>query len=36
MSLVKKAKPCTLAQDEDPYYKEMLYEALEEKYGPLN
>ena len=36
MEITKKAKPCTLLPDEDPYYKEALYEALEEKYGAFN
>lgn len=36
MEIAKKTKPCTLLPDEDPYYKEAIYEALEEKYGPFN
>lgn len=35
-SLAKKGKPCTLQPDEDPYYKEALYKALEEEYGTFD
>lgn len=36
MELAQKGKTCNLAPDKDPYYKEALYEALEEKYGPFD
>lgn len=33
--IIKDRKPYHKAPDEDPFYKEELYAALEEKYGPI-
>lgn len=34
--IIKNTKPCNLAPDEDPYYKNMLMEAIDEKFGCID